>query len=517
MSPRSRSPSGSSYSQRASRSTISTSSRHPRWGSSIDAEPRSNFKPHGAACTHDKDTTVDLKLSEQIALLQATRKAAVERMEKVFAAAEAEKRTFTDQEQKEFDEAKAEIAGLDKQLSNLEELQRVQATKAPPLVPLPDKPHEPIRVVRDLAKGNLHQALEISKRWKDSTPEVETIIKAAIAAGTTTDPAWAHPLAEYTLMASEFVELLRPMTFLGQIAGFRRVPFNIRFPRQTAGSTTGWVGEGISKPVSKLAFDSVTFPWAKVAGIVVITEELARFSNPAAEGLVRADLTAEIAQFMDTYFTSATAAIAGVSPGGILAGIPAATSMPATPTIDDVTNALAACVMAMTAANIPMRNPYWLMHPNTKLQLELMRTPMGVFAFRDEMTQNRLLGIPIVTSANMPVVTAAPAHTFIILIDASEILLADDGPVTIDVSREASLQMDSAPATPPVTMVSLWQQNMLGIKAELYRYWARRRDAAVQWIDQVPLTIPSGALAAAPAGTLSLSGSGSGSGRHAKA
>src|SRR4029077_15455181 len=83
------------------------------------------------------------------------------------------------------------------------------------------------------------------------------------------------------------IELLRAETILGRLNGYRSVPFNIKIPRQTAGATANWVGEGLSKPVSKLVFDQVTLPWAKIAVICVITHELARFSNPSAEQLVR--------------------------------------------------------------------------------------------------------------------------------------------------------------------------------------------------------------------------------------
>ena len=237
-----------------------------------------------------------MKLNEQREALTKNRASAIARMETVFGAAEKESRTFTDQEQKEFDDAKGDVAGVDRQLANIDDLIAAQGAKATPIKADPANPAGPIVLQRNLpkgtaftryvgaialAKGNLHQALEFSKRWRDSTPEVEIVLKAAVAAGTTTDPAWAKPLVEYTNMASEFIELLRPQTFIGRMTGFRIVPFNIRVPRQTGGSTVGWVGEGLSKPVSKLAFDAVTFPWAKVAGIVVITEELARFSSPS--------------------------------------------------------------------------------------------------------------------------------------------------------------------------------------------------------------------------------------------
>jgi hypothetical protein len=64
-------------------------------------------------------------------------------------------------------------------------------------------------------------------------------------------------------------------------------------------------------------------------------------------------------------------------------------------------------------------------------------------------------------------------------------MLADDGQVVIDASREASLQMESAPDSPPTSssnMVSLWQMNMTGLRAERWINWKKRRSTAVQFI-----------------------------------
>jgi hypothetical protein len=68
-------------------------------------------------------------------------------------------------------------------------------------------------------------------------------------------------------------------------------------------------------------------------------------------------------------------------------------------------------------------------------------------------------------------------------VKASEILLADDGGVTLDVSREASLQLDGAPSDGAQSLVSLWQNNMVAIRAEREINWARRRAEAVGYID----------------------------------
>ena len=68
---------------------------------------------------------------------------------------------------------------------------------------------------------------------------------------------------------------------------------------------------------------------------------------------------------------------------------------------------------------------------------------------------------------------------------ANEILLADDGETMLDVSSEASLQMESSPSAPDATTVllSLWQHNMIGIRAERYINWGKRRPGSVQYID----------------------------------
>ena len=99
----------------------------------------------------------------------------------------------------------------------------------------------------------------------------------------------------------------------------------MRIPRNTvAMGSASWVGEGLSKPVGRTSFDLVTVPWAKAALIIAITEELARFSNPAAESLMRDLLVRAIRDFLDAQFVDAAIApVANLSPGGITNALPA--------------------------------------------------------------------------------------------------------------------------------------------------------------------------------------------------
>ena len=62
------------------------------------------------------------------------------------------------------------------------------------------------------------------------------------------------------------------------------------------------------------------------------------------------------------------------------------------------------------------------------------------------------------------------------------IFTADDGGVAVDMSREASLEMESEPVgdsvTPtPTEMVSMFQTNSVAIRAERWINWKRRRAA----------------------------------------
>ena len=85
-------------------------------------------------------------------------------------------------------------------------------------------------LARDLAEA----------RWGVASP-VAQILRSAVASGSIGDPVWAGALAPYQVIASEFIEALRPQTILGRMAGMRRLPLNVRVLRATAGTSVGWV------------------------------------------------------------------------------------------------------------------------------------------------------------------------------------------------------------------------------------------------------------------------------------
>jgi HK97 family phage major capsid protein len=321
------------------------------------------------------------------------------------------------------------------------------------------------------------------ERWKDS-PRIAKALssfhqKAAMTAGTTTDSDWAEPLVEYRTMAEEFIDLLRPATIIGRIQNpsLRRVPFNVRVAGKTQGSTVGWVGEGTPKPVSELKFNETLLGAYKVAGIVVITEELARFSRPGAEDVITADLRDTIAQYLDAQFIDPSiTASAGVRPASITQGV---TEIDATATTQAAIDVAISTAFANMAA-AQLRPTHWITDPTVANLLSFTRTTAGLPAWEGTSSQGgTLYGLPVIVS------TAVTPNDLLILISAPEIFLADEGGIEVSVSREASVMLDSAPVEGTTPYVNLWQNNLVGIRAERFINWAKRRSLAVQVIDTV--------------------------------
>ncbi|SEP45352.1 phage major capsid protein, HK97 family [Rhodospirillales bacterium URHD0017] len=462
-------------------------------------------------------------INGQIASLQRQRVAALDAMEALNNLVAREERAMTGEEMGRWQRDQDQVRHIDLELPRLLADERRSSASARPM-DLPgmfgarghDKAAFPgqrfTRLVGALAlsKGNIMAAREFAaNRWPDM-PEIASVLgaatklgggtadefwlqRAAIAVGTTTDPAWASPLAQFSTMSGEFIDLLRPATIVGRLS-LTPVPFMTKLPRQTAGSTANWVGEGLSKPVSRLSFDTVQIPFAKIAVIVVITQELARFSTPSAELLVRNDLRDAIAAFIDAQFIDATVSpVAGLKPGSITNGAPTIASTGST--VAAVTADLSKAMLQLMTAVGNVRAPAWIMSPAAAMFIATMRTTQEVFAFPSmanasqgaQMTGLSLMGVPVIVSGNVPV---AAGLSDIVLVDQSQVLLADDGQVLLDTSGEASVMMDGAPTTPPTSLVSLWQQNLLGIKAERFIYWMLRRPGAVQVVTGFPKAGP---------------------------
>ncbi len=465
-------------------------------GQSISSPSALRHKSTVKALEPNKMATKKKTIADQISAFEATRAAKAARMEELMDSAAEKSETLDDASKEEYDTAKLEVKQIDEHLVRLREMEvtnKAQAVTTEQTLPQPERPKSSIISVRNrtlekgthffrycqvmmMAKGNKFEAVNYvqqNDRWMHETPELVDVLRTAVAAGTTSDATWAGNLVQYTQMASEFIELLRAQTVLGRLTGFRTVPFNISVPRQTAGTSVNWVGEGQPKPLTKGAFDTVQLRWAKVAGIVAFTQELVRFSNPSAESVIRTDLTAAVSQFIDEQFLDPSKIeVANVSPASITNGADSAAASGETAAAfrNDTKLAIGNFVLD----NIDLNGVVILMTPLQAVSLSFMVNATTSTPEFPGLGPNggNLLGFPVITSNNVPSGT-------IVFLKPGEILLADDGGVDVAVSTEASLQMDDDPSSGEQQVVSLWQSNLIGLRIERFINWKVRRPNAV--------------------------------------
>lgn len=467
----------------------------------------------------------NMNIQEQIASFTAQRAAKAAKMDEIMKKSGESGSTLDAASEEEYDTAASEIATIDKHLARLHAHQKSLAATA---VPVPGVTvnngnqsaedatkaagnaragNSVIVVERKLPPGVAFARLagviaaskgshsDAERIVKDRFPDDQRLhnvvahmdrIKAAVDIGTTTDTDYASPLVQYRDLTEEFIDWLRPQTIVGKITNFRQVPFNVSVPRQTSGGSASWVGEGAPKPVTQFAFDNVTLGHTKLASIAVISQELARFSKPSAEMLIRDSLAGAIIQQLDSDFINpANAGTANVKPASITNGVSAIPSSGSTE--DNVRTDIAAVFAPFIAANLTPQNGVWIMSATNALSLSLMVNPLGQTAFPG-ITMNGG------TFWGMPVIVSEAVGNIVVLANARDILVADDGEVVIDASNQASVQMDSAPTNPPVAatvFVSLWQMNLLGIRAEKFINWVKGRAASVQYLSGVAWGAPT--------------------------
>lgn len=468
-------------------------------------DPRVSYRPGVSVTPHTPRQTMTLK--EQITQHENSRAAKVGQRDAILEKSAAEGRTLDESESQQFDALDSEIRSIDGHLTRLASALKDSEKRAVPVTAANGRQSSesrngsPVVRVRDNAEpgiafaryamalmachGNRFEAMDyVRQRFPAGDITDQVVIglqtRAAVAPGTTTNATFMAPFVT-TTYAQEFLEMLRPSTLIGKIPGMRHVPFNVSMPAQTAGGSYKWVGQGKQKPVTNAQYASVTLGSAKAAGIIVLTEELVRQSSPSAEAAVREEMRAGIQAFLDAQFVDpAVAAVAGQNPASITNGVGGTAASGTTPAA--ARTDIAAKIAAFAALGYPLSGLVILMSESQAFNLGIaVITGTNENAFPNlGITGGSILGVPVITSqavGNQIVVAHAPS-----------ILIADDGQIEIDASREASLQLDSAPMEPPdatVVFTSLWQANLVGLRVERFITWGKARSTAVGLITGV--------------------------------
>ena len=443
-----------------------------------------------------------MAIAEQIKGVMEQKAALITKMESMMDSEKA----LDEGEQTAFDDLEKQVGDLDHRLMNLEKTEQlIAANKAKPVEPRTpgavvtpqldqDKTLHLAREVHSLymAGGNRLLASQYAKETLGDellstvlSMPADVVQRATVIPGATGTSGWASQLIQINQANEAFIDMLRPMSVVARFPG-RQMSFegagSIVIPRKTVGSTGGWVAEGDGIKVDRLTLDSVTLTPKKNANIIAVSNELLARSTPSAMQLVRDDILEGVAVSIDTKFVSADAASAGVSPAGLQTydGTPTAS---AGDTLDNITTDLKAALGAMLAVNMPMVRPVWLINPARLNSLRFIRDGLGSYAFRAEIDSGTLVGYPFIDSTTV-------SSSVVMLVDASQIIVASELSPEITLSGDASLHMvdasvaeDIGGATTPVQ--SMFQTDSTAIRCTTRLDFGARYDECVQSITSV--------------------------------
>lgn len=479
--------------------------------------------PSAVADRGQRRTAMTKTIGEQIKDFEATRAAKSARMGELMTKAAEGGVTLDEKEGEEYEGLEGEVKAIDVHLKRLGELEKLNVAKAEPIstetksieegskqragfaVSVKEATLPPgigfARAVKARIVGRLdgRQPIDVAKEMYPSDTRLHAHLqhevnvrnvlmqmKAAVPAATTTVSAWAGALVDPTNLAGEFIEYLRPATIIGRLR-LRPIPTNVRMIEQTNGGTGYWVGQGAPKPLTAFGFAPITLSPTKVAAIAVATEEALRFSTPSLDAVIRDSLRGALIERVDRdLLDPAEAGTANVQPGSLTNGLTALSS--AGTSADNIRTDLGRLIQQLRSANL--RGPIAIVLPDSLLTtMAWMVNSLGQPEFPgltgDGGTFN---GIRFVGSEY--VANESGSGNMVVAIAENEVFVSDDGGVTVDASREASLQMldnptnNSATGT-PTTMVSMWQTNSVAFRGEWFINWQKRRSNAVAYIDDV--------------------------------
>ena len=187
---------------------------------------------------------------------------------------------------------------------------------------------------------------------------------------------------------------------------------NLSIPKHATGGTTGWVAENAALPTGDMSFDSVPMAPKHAGGIQEMSRQLLQQSSPDIEALVRNDLSALLAQAID----SALIKGGGTNePKGVLSTVGIQTANLATLSWQNIL----AMLQKLDISNTSAANIVASMKVKAKLQGTLKAAGIAGYL----MENGRVADLPAFFSNQVPEKTGTPNTGHLIAGDWSQALL----------------------------------------------------------------------------------------------
>jgi hypothetical protein len=294
-------------------------------------------------------------------------------------------------------------------------------------------------------------------RWGEANAPME-VIKAAVPALNIAD---LDNTSVAGMIDRALMVAVRERAMLFRMRGIRRTGFNTR--AVTVGGTTAvWVAPGRPIPVLQPQIDATGLDPAVIASLSVWTER-ALETSPGIEAVIFDDLVRALANGLDAAFIDPANAGAGIPPASITHGAPAIAA--GADLGADIANLIGTFAGDLASA-------YFLTSPATAAALAATQLGRDIGARGGE-----LVGVPVLTG-NVP-------GGQLTLVDPTGVQAAWDEEAELSSSREGAVEMRDSGLQQDATtgaganLVSLWQLNLVAIRANTHVAWATARAGSV--------------------------------------
>lgn len=307
-----------------------------------------------------------------------------------------------------------------------------------------------------LAGGNPHAAtVQLEAAGDHAAGEV---VKAAVTPALTTGAGWASPIA--LAAGNEFFDRAAERSVYGA-AGFLRIPLNTRLTGIGTDVSAAFVAQGAPAPVAAGAFSSAGLPPLTVVATSIVSKELLKTGDPAAEPLIASILTRAVANAIDSKLLGDAAAVSDVSPAGLLNGLtPITATSDAREDIRDLVDDF----------DGSLEDAVFVCAPKVGAALNDSSRPLA------GIRNGELLNAPLFCTRNAKPATLA-------ILDPTGIALGWSG-FEVSIATDASLAMSDGPSS-PAAQVSLWQGGLVGIRITRHINWAIVRPGSVSYVSGV--------------------------------
>jgi hypothetical protein len=257
--------------------------------------------------------------------------------------------------------------------------------------------------------------------------------------------------------ASIFSQLSERAAYRVSFAGTGTVMVPSR--SKTPAINGSFVGEGGAIPVRRLGLTAAPMTPKKAAVITYFSSEIAAYSAPNIEGVVKQAVAEDTGLMLDTLLLDSVAGDA-IRPAGLLNGV---TPLPASP--GGGIDALAGDIedlAAMIATTGPLLDPVLITDAASALVVDLIAPGT----------------VPLISGSNV-------AADTLIMVDAGDLAIGGSGNLDFEISRDALINA-ADPALPVSSggamaspLTSLWQQDLVGLKMVEDITWQMRRPGRV--------------------------------------